>query len=104
MERCDHKNDHDRLRINVEEKFPKPWIAHITRGEALQNLPEIPAHDTRQTLNKLNCTPRQLAVGIVWAIENERGEQPSLNATTILEEYIPLGRKLQEKKRAQKRS
>ena len=98
-----HKNDHDRFRTDLENKFPIPWITYITRGKALQHLPEIPGHEASQTLSNLYCTRRQLAVGIVWAIEDERGEQPSLNATTILEEYIPSGRKLLGKSRSPKR-
>lgn len=98
-----NKNE-DELRRDLEEKFLKRWIAPITRGEALQHLPEIPGHEARQTLSNLDCTPRQLAVGIVWSIENRRGERPSLSAITILETYLPLGRKLSENNRSTRRS
>lgn len=94
MKRCDYKNEYERCKTDLEKKFPRPWINYVTRGRALQNLPEIPGHDASQALSNLRCTRRQLAVGIVWAIEDKRGEQPSLSANTILEDYIPLGAKL----------
>jgi hypothetical protein len=94
MKHCDHKNDHERCKTDLEKNFPKSWITYVTRGGALRHLPEIPGHDTSQSLDNLDCTPRQLAVGVVWSVEDARGEQPSLSANTILQDYIPLGAKL----------
>jgi hypothetical protein len=99
----DQSNEKE-LRKGLEEHFSWPWVAHITRGEALQNLPEIPGYSlTTETLGGLQWTVRQLTVGAIHRIEHQRRQLPSLNATTILEEYIPLGRKLLMKARTSKR-
>jgi hypothetical protein len=100
----DDRTNESELREKLEERFSWPWIAHVTRGEALQNLPEIPGYSrTTDTLGGLEWTVRQLTVGVICCIEHRRRALPSLNATTILEEYIPLGRKLLKKSRASKR-
>jgi hypothetical protein len=99
----DHSNEKE-LRKGIEEHFSWPWVIDITRGEALQNLPEIPGYSrTTDTLGGLQWTVRQLTVGVIHRIDHQRRQLPSLNATTILEEYIPLGRKLLMKARTSKR-
>jgi hypothetical protein len=85
--------DQQELKRELEENFLKPWIIHVTSGKALQNLPDIPGHDSQSLLHRPSCTTRQLAVGIIWSIEYESGVQPSLSPNTIIEFYIPLGRR-----------
>ncbi len=99
----DKTHNHDSLETQLEQTFPKTWIRYITRGEALRHLPEIPGHEEQQTLSKLDCTPRQLAVGVVWCVEDARREGPRLKPITILEHYIPLGKKLLGTSRTGKR-
>jgi len=98
------QSNEQKLRDDLEKRVSWPWVADIVRGEALQNLPEIPGYSrTTDTLGGLEWTDRQLTVGVIWCIQHRRRALPSLNATTILEEYIPLGRKLLKKSRASKR-
>lgn len=87
--------DEKALRVEVEKEFPTDWIKHVTRGDALKNLPEIPGHPTStDSLSKLSWTPRQLSVAILLCEEKNRGSEFSIQPQTILESYLPLGRKL----------
>jgi len=97
------QSNEQKLRDDLEKRVSWPWVADIVRGEALQNLPEIPGYSrTTDTLGGLEWTVRQLTVGIIKCIDNERQEYPSLSPNTILEHYIPLGRKLLGMARTQK--
>jgi hypothetical protein len=88
---------------DLKEAFPEPWIVLVVSGVALQNLPEIPGYGkSAETLIGLDWTVRQLAVGIVKCIEDKHKEQPFLNANTIMEDYLPLGRKLLKGRRSGK--
>ena len=85
----------------LQKKFRKPWVAVLVSGLPLKNLPEIPGYGkSADTLNGLDWTNRQLTIGIVKCIEDKRGEQPSLSANTIMEDYLPLGRRLLKKRRS----
>ena len=66
----------------------------MTKGSALSNLPDIPAHSREATLSSLAWTPRQLTVGIIWCEEQERDPSFSIQPNTLLNEYIPRGKKL----------
>jgi hypothetical protein len=90
------------LRRLVEERFRSSWVRHITQGQALAHLPEIPGYERTATLGNLRWTARQLTVGIIWCIENKNKVQPQLSANTILEDYLPLGRQLLEKQAARR--
>lgn len=88
------KQSHNRyqeasLLAEVRNAFQYSWIVDVTQGEALQNLPNIPAHDTRaKNLGGLKWTPRQLAVGIIYCEEHRRRTRPFLKASTILRDYL----------------
>jgi hypothetical protein len=82
------------LRWLVEERFRSSWVRHITQGQALEHLPEIPGYERTATLGNLRWTARQLTIGTIWCIEDENKVQPQLSANTILEDYLPLGKKL----------
>jgi hypothetical protein len=83
------------LRKLIEEKFPFQWIREVTSGGALENLPEIPGHSGRaRSLGGPHWTARQLAVGILWCEERRRDSGFNVRPKTILEDYIPLGRKI----------
>lgn len=84
----------------VGEQFSQEWVKHVTEGIALQNLPLIAGHDNRtECLMELKCTARQLTVGIIFAEERQRNPKFDLQPNTILEEYLPLGRRLNEHSR-----
>jgi hypothetical protein len=86
------------LKLAVEKTFPKRWAKLVTRGEALQNLPEIPGYGRKtETLGGLDWTPLQLRIGIITCEEST--VRPLLHANAILETYIPRGRKLLGKAR-----
>ena len=86
-------NDEQKLKRETQEKFPNPWTTHVTSGVAFQHLPDIPGHYMKCSLQNPECTARQLAVGIIWSVEDESGIKPSLSPNTILEHYLSLGKK-----------
>jgi hypothetical protein len=93
----------EKLIEDLKRWFSEPWIPLVVSGVALQNLPEIPGYGKNaETLIGLDWTARQLTVGIIKCIEDKRKEQPSLNANTIMEDYLPLGRKLLKERRSGK--
>lgn len=98
------RNNEAALRSAIEKKFTARWIVHVTKGNALQNLPDVPGYGrSTDTLGKLKeWTARQLAVGIICCEESET--TPRLNATTIMEDYIPLGNRLLRRSRRKKQS
>jgi hypothetical protein len=86
------------LREAVKRNFPDEWIQAVISGAALKSLPEIPGRsESNVTLGGLNWTPRQLTVGIIRCEEHERDSMFSVTPNTILEDYLPLGRKLNTK-------
>jgi hypothetical protein len=87
--------DESKLREAVEQSFPHEWIKELTKGIALENLPEIPGHpNATESLGKLEWSPRQLAVGIIWCEERRRSRNFSVRPNTMLDDYLPLGNKL----------
>jgi hypothetical protein len=79
----------------VEASFPEEWIGPVIKGNALTNLPIVPGHLNRaELLGSLKWTPRQLAVGIIWCEERRDDQTFAFQPSTILEDYLPLGRKL----------
>jgi hypothetical protein len=94
------KNE-EKLCAYLKERFPQPWATFVISGAVLQMLPEIPGHQKSvDTLIGMAWTVRQLTVGIIKCLEDERKEGPFLSANTIMEDYLPLGRKLLKKLRS----
>jgi hypothetical protein len=87
-------SDENSLKKVIEGEFCYTWIPHVVSGKALQNLPDIPAHGRVESLNGMKWTPRQLTVGIIWCEERERNQTFTVQPNTLLEDYLPLGRKL----------
>jgi hypothetical protein len=95
------------LHTAVEKEFPTPWIRHVTQGAALQELPNVPRHEHKNlgttldsqneahdapSLASLDWTVRQLTAAIITCEETKI--QTRLRASTILDNYLPRGRKL----------
>jgi hypothetical protein len=92
------RSDEARLKLAVETNFSDEWIKHVTQGNALHNLPRIPGHEDRtESLGGLKWTPLQLTVGIIMCEALERNPHFALDPNTVLEVYLPFGRKLNAK-------
>lgn len=90
-------SDEPKLLEAVEASFSEEWIGLVIRGGALTSLPTVPGHSNRaESLGSLTWTSRQLAVAIIWC-EHRDDRTFAVAPTTILEDYLPLGRKLNRK-------
>jgi len=82
------------LQILIGTKFKADLVKHIIRGVAFENLPDVHRNSKRPpSLENLEWTVRQLAVGIIKCEEDDRNET-LLSPNTILKDYLPLGRRL----------
>jgi hypothetical protein len=89
-----NKQDESDLKKAVEKRFTQRWVPHVTQGQALQLLPNMPRDEqATTTLGGLDWTNRELTAAILECEEKEKNIRPALRAGTILKYYVPRGRK-----------
>jgi hypothetical protein len=88
-------SDDTKLKVAVQAKYSDKWIESVTTGLALKHLPETSGHpNSTDSLGRLEWTPRQLTVAVIWCEERWRNPNFGAGPGTILEVYLPMGKRL----------